>query len=50
MSAGAPGFGALSLVSTTTVCLPGASISDDFAMERSMIIRLYSNTSCPLSM
>ena len=27
-----------------------ASFSCDFAIERSMIIRLYSNTSCPLSM
>ena len=32
MSAGAPGFGALSVVSTTMVCLPGAIFSCDFAI------------------
>src|SRR5271166_2920074 len=32
MSAGEPGRGAFSVVSTTMVCLPGASLSCDLAM------------------
>jgi hypothetical protein len=48
MSAGAPGFGALSVVLTTTACVPGAIFYADFAIERSMIMRLYSKChSCP---
>jgi hypothetical protein len=33
MSAGAPGFGALSVVLTTTACVPGAIFYADFAIR-----------------